>query len=250
MTIKEVENILGVPRATVRFYEKEGLISPDREENGYRTYSEEKVSRLKQVIILRKLGIAVNDIEDILDGVRPLSEAVSENIVKLEKQISEIKGAMNICQKIQDNGETLSSFNPDKYWNAMETEERKGNHFMDIAMDVIHYEKATILGYFGLNDINGNLSASIPKAIFSVALVFVITGCLACFIDQSWTIPSFMNGVYGVLWILSVELVLGLPLYLLGKKYPAIAKNRGKILVGICLILCVLLFAIGIVTGM
>ena len=102
MTIKEVENILGVPRATVRFYEKEGLISPDREENGYRTYSEEKVSRLKQIIILRKLGIAVNDIEDILDGVRPLSEAVSENIVKLEKQIDEIKGAMNICQKIQD----------------------------------------------------------------------------------------------------------------------------------------------------
>ena len=105
MTIKEIENILGVPRATVRFYEKEGLISPDREENGYRTYSLEKVARLKQIIILRKLGIAVNDIEDILDGVRPLSEAVSENIVKLERQIGEIKGAMNICQKIQDKRE-------------------------------------------------------------------------------------------------------------------------------------------------
>jgi len=28
MTIKEVEQILGLPRATVRFYEKEGLIEP------------------------------------------------------------------------------------------------------------------------------------------------------------------------------------------------------------------------------
>lgn len=29
MTIKEVEQYLEVPRATVRFYEKEGLICPD-----------------------------------------------------------------------------------------------------------------------------------------------------------------------------------------------------------------------------
>lgn len=31
MTIKEVEQILGLPRATVRFYEKEGLIEPKEE---------------------------------------------------------------------------------------------------------------------------------------------------------------------------------------------------------------------------
>jgi len=40
MTIKEVEQILGLPRATVRFYEKEGLIEPKRGENGYRDYSQ------------------------------------------------------------------------------------------------------------------------------------------------------------------------------------------------------------------
>ena len=43
MTIKEVEQCFGVPRATVRFYEKEGLLSPTRSENGYREYSEEDV---------------------------------------------------------------------------------------------------------------------------------------------------------------------------------------------------------------
>ena len=32
MTIKEVEKILGIPRATVRFYEKEGLIEPKKKE--------------------------------------------------------------------------------------------------------------------------------------------------------------------------------------------------------------------------
>ena len=48
MTIKEVEQYLEVPRATVRFYEKEGLIRPERGGNGYRDYSEEDVEKLRQ----------------------------------------------------------------------------------------------------------------------------------------------------------------------------------------------------------
>ena len=46
MTIKEVEILLDIPRATIRFYEKEGLVEPIREENGYRAYSEEDVEML------------------------------------------------------------------------------------------------------------------------------------------------------------------------------------------------------------
>ena len=80
MTIKEVEQYLEIPRATVRFYEKEGLIHPERGQNGYRTYSPEDITRLKQIIIFRKLGMKVTDIEDVLDGARLLSEAVSDNI--------------------------------------------------------------------------------------------------------------------------------------------------------------------------
>ena len=34
MTIKEVEQILNIPRATIRYYEKEKLIDPQRIENG------------------------------------------------------------------------------------------------------------------------------------------------------------------------------------------------------------------------
>ena len=91
MTIKEVEQYLEVPRATVRFYEKEGLINPQRGENGYREYSEEDVQTLKKIIILRKLGLAVADIEDVLDGARPMSQVVAGNISNLEKQIEELQ---------------------------------------------------------------------------------------------------------------------------------------------------------------
>ena len=40
MTIKEVEQITGLTRSNIRFYEKEKLISPERNaSNGYREYS-------------------------------------------------------------------------------------------------------------------------------------------------------------------------------------------------------------------
>lgn len=51
MTIKEVETLLEIPRALVRFYEKEGLISPTRSSNSYRDYSEEDVANLMKIII-------------------------------------------------------------------------------------------------------------------------------------------------------------------------------------------------------
>lgn len=41
MTIKELETILELPPATIRYYEQEGLIVPSRRENSYREYSQE-----------------------------------------------------------------------------------------------------------------------------------------------------------------------------------------------------------------
>ena len=36
MTIKELEERLDLSRASIRYYEQEGLLSPERRENGYR----------------------------------------------------------------------------------------------------------------------------------------------------------------------------------------------------------------------
>ena len=53
MTIKEVEEKTGLARSNIRFYEKEKLISPDRNEtNGYREYTEENVNDIKKIAYL------------------------------------------------------------------------------------------------------------------------------------------------------------------------------------------------------
>ena len=67
MTIKDVEERTGLSRSNVRFYEKEKLIEPSRNErNGYRDYSENDVENIKKIAYLRTLGISIEDIRSII----------------------------------------------------------------------------------------------------------------------------------------------------------------------------------------
>ena len=60
MTIKEVEGLTGLSRSVIRFYEKENLINPKRnEKNGYREYEEKDLDDLKKIAYLRTLGLSV-----------------------------------------------------------------------------------------------------------------------------------------------------------------------------------------------
>lgn len=43
MNIAEAERRTGLTRANIRFYEKEGLLTPTRGANGYRDYTEDDV---------------------------------------------------------------------------------------------------------------------------------------------------------------------------------------------------------------
>ena len=52
MKIKELENILSITRSNIRFYEKQGLFSPERKDNNYREYTERDIDLLKKIIIL------------------------------------------------------------------------------------------------------------------------------------------------------------------------------------------------------
>ena len=52
MTIKEAEEQTGLTRSNIRFYEKEKLIEPARnDKNGYRDYSESDVEDIKKLLI-------------------------------------------------------------------------------------------------------------------------------------------------------------------------------------------------------
>ncbi|MCL2546781.1 MAG: MerR family transcriptional regulator [Oscillospiraceae bacterium] len=64
--INEVTNRYDVTARTLHYYEKMGLIASSRDENsGYRLYDQVALTRLKQILILRKMNISIADIGKI-----------------------------------------------------------------------------------------------------------------------------------------------------------------------------------------
>lgn len=245
MTIKEIEKELNIPRATVRFYEKEGLLEPSREENGYRDYSSEDVERIKKIVIFRKIGLSVSDIEDLLDGAAELPGVLDENIANLEKQMEELKGAISLSKKMKEEAVTMSSFETEDYWNLLDEEEKKGNRFFDVAKDIARVEKGVILNYIGWTDKNGNLYAP-GKSVLCTVILLVIIGIIWCLIGRDWSLKTFFEPVKSLITVILTELVFSVPLYFLGKKHPWIAEHRyqAMIIVNLIAALLVLLLLI------
>ncbi|MBR6019393.1 MAG: MerR family transcriptional regulator [Lachnospiraceae bacterium] len=240
MTIKEVEELLGIPRASIRFYEKEQLIHPKREDNGYREYEEKDVATLKKVIIFRKLGLPVSEIEDILDGSKPLAEALADNTARLEEQLAELNGAIALSKTIRQNTADIADFDENYYWEEVGREEEKGSRFMDIAKDIAQYQKATLLDHFGLADPEGNLNTSVRRAI-----LVVIVGCLAwgatrwLIIERS--LHSFLIGLAIPLMTSVFLVIVGYPLHCLLKRNPKTAKHEKWIIWAVALFICLVI---------
>ena len=76
MKIQDVEVLTGLDRATIRFYEKEQLLVPERSENGYRNYTDDDVKLLQKVKLLRKLGVSLNTIKQLEQGSELLPEVL------------------------------------------------------------------------------------------------------------------------------------------------------------------------------
>ena len=66
--IGELAKACGVKADTLRFYEKNGLISPGiRNQSGYRLYSEQDRRRLEFIIRAKSVGFSLADIGELLD---------------------------------------------------------------------------------------------------------------------------------------------------------------------------------------
>ena len=103
MTIKDVEKRTGLSRSNIRFYEKEKLIEPSRNEsNGYRDYSENDVENIKKIAYLRTLGISIQDIRSIISEKVTLQETLEKQNEVLKNQIIDLNKAKLICEKMLD----------------------------------------------------------------------------------------------------------------------------------------------------
>ena len=98
MTIKELEARTGMERANIRFYEKEGLLSPRRLDNGYRDYSEEDADLLLRIKLLRSLHLPLDEIREVKEGKATLAAILDRQQQRLSSEEKEVALAGKVCR--------------------------------------------------------------------------------------------------------------------------------------------------------
>lgn len=101
MKIKDVEIRVGITKANIRYYEKEGLIFPGRnEENNYREYSEADVALLEQIKVLRVLGVPISDIRLLNEDGITFREVLSHRLESLGDEERNLESVRRICEDL------------------------------------------------------------------------------------------------------------------------------------------------------
>ena len=115
MTIKEIETLSGLPRANIRYYESEGLISPKRAENGYREYSQEDVETLLRVKLLRALGLRIDTIKSLAAGTLTLDTALDARLEELHAEQETLDAAGRVAAGLRQAHAEFSTLDATGY---------------------------------------------------------------------------------------------------------------------------------------
>lgn len=115
MTIKEIEAQSGMTRANIRFYESEGLLTPERGANGYRNYSEDELQTLLRIRLLRSLRMPLEDIKAIHAGDRSLTSALNRHLDALDQEQQDIDRSRRVCREIVDQHADYRTLDAPRY---------------------------------------------------------------------------------------------------------------------------------------
>ena len=133
MKINEVEAAVGVTKKNIRFYEEEGLITPSREPgNGYRSYSQADVERLRRIKLLRKLDVPLAEIRQMLEGECTLAEGMTRQLERLYTRRTALDEAVNFCTLLQREPVSLNELDVEQTLARLTAREEQGVTFVNI----------------------------------------------------------------------------------------------------------------------
>ena len=98
MKINQVEELVGITKKNIRFYEEQGLISPKRNlENGYRDYSLEDVDLLNKIKLLRRLEVPIEEIKRLETGESSVADCLDRHISHFTHRQQELDVMKEMC---------------------------------------------------------------------------------------------------------------------------------------------------------
>ena len=141
MKIKQVEELVGITKKNIRFYEDQGLLEVKRAENGYREYSLNDVKRLQEIRLLRKLAIPIEDMRQMYAGQKSLRSCLEYQVEEMERQKKNLVQVQAFCEELLNADLSLETLDATQCLEQMERLEKEGTNFMDVRKTDVHKKK-------------------------------------------------------------------------------------------------------------
>lgn len=106
LTVGEIAKVLGVSTEMIRFYVRQGIIKPMKnEENSYWEYSSDDVLRLSDILFYRDLNLPLKDIKRIFEGleVEKIGDLIEERKKDAQKNIRKLQRALEKLEEWEES---------------------------------------------------------------------------------------------------------------------------------------------------
>lgn len=185
MLINDVENIVGLSKKSIRYYEENGLIHPKRNnDNGYRIYEKEDIEQLKTIKLLRELGVSIKELKELQNNEYSLRNCMEDRIRKIEHEEENYRKVKMLCQSIYDSNDTITTIDINQYFQQMNVLNKEGfsmKRIEDEHKKQIHTSIVSAIGFclLMLIPLGGIIYAEIVEPMpiiiwIMIALLFVI----------------------------------------------------------------------------
>lgn len=136
MNIKQAAQLSGVSPQNIRYYEREGLLCPQRDpNNAYRQYSQRDLHTLKLIRMLRMLDMPLNDIRSVLEGREALPQVLENQEQRLQAQAKKLQAAIHFCQELKASAPEVGQLDVDACLACMERPTQAGGFFAGWVQD-------------------------------------------------------------------------------------------------------------------
>ena len=98
MKIKQVEELVGITRKNIRFYEDQGLLNVERAENGYREYHQADVIRLQEIKLFRKMDISIEEMKLLFEKKKSLQICLEQHLKELDHRKEGLSKMQDMCE--------------------------------------------------------------------------------------------------------------------------------------------------------
>lgn len=191
--ITEVCSLFHISSRTLRFYEEKGLIQSSRsDDSNRRKYTEAQVEQIRNVIILRTIGLPIRSIKEYIAGETPLADVIhlrrAEISALIKMKAEEIRMLNEVLAAVED-GEDI-------FDKERETFDQNHTAAMQLSLQCAEYIRQGDLDKL-YSHFSRKMKDYMPEDVFRKVWADSITG-LGAFVrmGQTMTDREYDNIVY------------------------------------------------------